>query len=56
MGAKTAKTTKPGIVQKVIQSPIPEEPDKAEIAIQGADELTAKSASIMSSKTIPATR
>ena len=39
MGAKTAKTTKPGIVQKIIESPIPHEPDKAEIAIQGADEL-----------------
>jgi hypothetical protein len=37
--AKTAKTTKPGIVQKIIEPPIPNEPEKAQIAIQGADEL-----------------
>jgi hypothetical protein len=39
MGTKRAKTTKPGIVQKIIEPPIPNEPEKAEIAIQGADEL-----------------
>jgi len=39
MGTKPAKTTKPGVVQKIIESPIPNEPEKAEIAIQGADEL-----------------
>ena len=37
--AKTAKTTKRGIVQKIIDPPIPSEPEKAQIAIQGADEL-----------------
>lgn len=39
MSSKPAKTTKPGIVQKIIESPIPNEPEKAQIAIQGADEL-----------------
>ena len=39
MAAKPAKTTKPGVVQKIIESPIPNEPEKAEIAIEGADEL-----------------
>jgi hypothetical protein len=39
MDTKTVKTTKPGIVQKIIEPPIPSEPEKAEIAIQGADEL-----------------
>jgi hypothetical protein len=39
MGTKTVKTTKPGIVQKIIEPPIPNEPEKAQIAIQGADEL-----------------
>lgn len=39
MGTKTVKTTKPGIVQKIIESPISSEPEKAQIAIQGADEL-----------------
>lgn len=33
------KTTKPGTVQKIIQSPIPEIPEKAEIAVEGADPL-----------------
>ncbi|MDP9339034.1 MAG: hypothetical protein M3P45_09215 [Acidobacteriota bacterium] len=35
----SAKTTKPGIVQKVIESPLPHEPEKAEIAVDGADDL-----------------
>jgi hypothetical protein len=36
---KKAKTTKPGRVQKVIKSPHPEIPEKAEIAVEGADHL-----------------
>ena len=39
MNIKRAKTTKPGIVQKIIDPSIPDEPEKAQIAIQGADEL-----------------
>jgi hypothetical protein len=39
MGTKRAKTTKPGVVQKIIEPPVPNEPEKAQIAIQGADEL-----------------
>jgi hypothetical protein len=31
--------TKPGTVQKIIKSPDPREPEKAEIAVEGADEL-----------------
>jgi hypothetical protein len=33
------KTTKPGTVKKIIKSPFPEEPEKAEIAVGGADYL-----------------
>ena len=33
------KTTKPGTVKKVIQHPDPREPEKAEIAVEGADHL-----------------
>jgi hypothetical protein len=36
---KKAKTTKPGKVEKIIQSPVPDEPEKAQIAIDGADDL-----------------
>jgi hypothetical protein len=32
-------TTVPGTVQKIIKSPYPSEPEKAEIAIEGADDL-----------------
>ena len=32
-------TTLPGTVQKIIQSPDPSIPEKAEIAVEGADEL-----------------
>jgi hypothetical protein len=32
-------TTKPGTVQKIIKSPDPSEPEKAEITVQGADDL-----------------
>lgn len=39
MNIKRAKTTKPGIVQKIIEPAIPDEPEKAQIAVQGADEL-----------------
>jgi hypothetical protein len=35
----TASTTLPGIVQKVIPSPDPKEPDKAQIAVEGGDDL-----------------
>ena len=36
---KKAKTIKPGKVEKIIQSPVPDEPEKAQIAIDGADDL-----------------
>jgi hypothetical protein len=36
---ETAKVTMPGIVQKIILSPDKREPEKAEIAVQGADPL-----------------
>ena len=36
---KKPKTTKPGTVEKIIKSPFPQEPEKAEIAIEGADHL-----------------
>jgi hypothetical protein len=32
-------TTLPGVVEKIIKSPIPDEPEKAEIAVHGADDL-----------------
>jgi hypothetical protein len=32
-------TTMPGTVQKIIKSPHPDLPEKAEIAVEGADEL-----------------
>ncbi len=32
-------TTLPGTVEKIIKSPYPGEPEKAQIAIEGADEL-----------------
>ena len=31
--------TLPGTVEKIIKSPLPSEPEKAQIAIEGADEL-----------------
>jgi hypothetical protein len=37
--AKKPSTTKPGKVQKIIKSPDPSDPEKAEIAVEGADEL-----------------
>jgi hypothetical protein len=33
------KTTRPGTVEKIIKSPYPHEPEKAEIAVEGADHL-----------------
>jgi uncharacterized protein YfaS (alpha-2-macroglobulin family) len=36
---KKSKVTKPGVVQKIIKSPNPGEPEKAEIAVQDAEEL-----------------
>lgn len=36
---KKPKTTKPGTVEKIIKSPFPQEPEKAEIAVEGADHL-----------------
>jgi hypothetical protein len=37
--AENPTTTLPGTVQKIIQSPDPSIPEKAEIAVEGADEL-----------------
>jgi hypothetical protein len=34
-----SSTTLPGTVQKIIKSPDPSQPEKAEIAVEGADEL-----------------
>ena len=36
---KKPKTTRPGTVEKIIKSPYPQEPEKAEIAVEGADHL-----------------
>ena len=36
---KKHKTTKPGTVEKIIASPFPQVPEKAEISIEGADHL-----------------
>ncbi len=37
--SKKSKTTRPGTVEKIIKSPFPQEPEKAEIAVEGADHL-----------------
>jgi hypothetical protein len=37
--SKKPKTTKPGVVQKIIEPRVPHEPEMAEIAIEGADHL-----------------
>ena len=37
--SKKPKTTKPGTVKKIIKPPVPFEPEKAEIAVEGADDL-----------------
>jgi hypothetical protein len=36
---KKPKTTKPGIVERVIKPIAPEQPEKAQIAVEGADHL-----------------
>ncbi len=36
---KKSKTIRPGTVEKIIKSPFPQEPEKAEIAVEGADHL-----------------
>jgi hypothetical protein len=36
---ETASVTLPGTVDKVIKSPDPSEPDKAQIVVEGAEEL-----------------
>jgi hypothetical protein len=36
---KKPKTTKPGTVEKIIKSPLPDEPEKAQIAVHGAEDL-----------------
>ncbi len=36
---KKSSTTMPGTVEKVIKSPIPNEPEKAQISVEGADHL-----------------
>jgi Skp family chaperone for outer membrane proteins len=36
---KRPKTKKPGTVEKIIKSPIPNVPERAEIAIENADHL-----------------
>jgi hypothetical protein len=38
-GDQKPSTTKPGIVQKIIKRADPREPEKAQIAIEGAEEL-----------------
>jgi hypothetical protein len=39
MAEEKPSTTMPGKVQQIIKSPDPAEPDKAEIVIEGADDL-----------------
>jgi len=36
---KKTKITKPGAVKKIIKSPVPQEPEKAEIEVKDADHL-----------------
>lgn len=37
--AEKPSTTKPGIVEKIIKPVVPDEPEKAQIAVEGADHL-----------------
>jgi hypothetical protein len=37
--ADKPNTVRAGTVQKIIKSPLPDEPEKAEIAVDGADDL-----------------
>jgi hypothetical protein len=39
MKKRKPKTTRPGTVEKIIKSPYPQEPEKAEISVEGADHL-----------------
>ena len=39
MAEEKPSTTMPGKVQQIIKSPDPAEPDKAEIVVEGADDL-----------------
>lgn len=39
MKKKKPSTTKPGTVEKIIESPFPQVPEKAEISVEGADHL-----------------
>ena len=36
---KKPKATRPGTVQKIIKSPVPGGPEKAQILVEGADDL-----------------
>jgi uncharacterized protein YfaS (alpha-2-macroglobulin family) len=36
---KKPSATRPGIVQKIVKSPVPGGPEKAQILVEGADEL-----------------
>jgi hypothetical protein len=36
---KKSSATRPGIVEKVVKSPLPGEPEKAQIVVEGADHL-----------------
>ncbi|HKF53516.1 MAG TPA: hypothetical protein VKB26_14465 [Candidatus Acidoferrales bacterium] len=37
--AEKPSTTRPGIVEKIIRPIVPDEPEKAQIAVEGADHL-----------------
>ena len=37
--SKKPKVKRPGFVRKIIKSPYPDDPEKAEIMVEGADEL-----------------
>lgn len=34
-----SSTTKPGVVEKIIKPVVPDQPEKAQIAVEGADDL-----------------
>ena len=36
---KKPSATRPGIVEKIVKSPLPDEPEKAQIQVEGADHL-----------------
>lgn len=37
--AEKSSTTRPGVVEKIIKPVVPEDPEKAQIAVEGADHL-----------------